>query len=116
MGSRVFSTFVMDCPHCMTRNPAGAANCVTCHAPLGAAGAKVVAPLTPVDEDSNVTIVEKPIAPRSEADDSTLDGSSPPPLGIPSRWSMPASGQSIGGTPTSHAALKAGSLLGDRYE
>ena len=106
----------MDCPHCKTRNPSGAANCSTCHAPLGAAAATVVGELTPPAAGSAVTIVGETPTPPTNATDVTLDGSAPSSMAIPTAWSVPASGQGEGGEQISFAAIKPGSLLGNRYE
>jgi tetratricopeptide (TPR) repeat protein/predicted Ser/Thr protein kinase len=106
----------MDCPHCKTRNPSGAANCSTCHAPLGAAAATVVGELTPPEESSAVTIVGETPTPPGNATEVTLDGSTPSSMAIPTAWSVPASGQGTGGAQISFASIKPGSLLGSRYE
>ena len=106
----------MDCPHCKTRNPPGTANCSTCHAALGASAATVVGELTPPAEGSAITIVAETPTSSSKATDVTIDGPAPSSMAIPTAWSVPALGQGAEAGQVAFAAIKPGSLLGNRYE
>lgn len=106
----------MDCPHCKTLNSPGAANCSTCHAPLSAAAATVVAELTPPEQISAETIVGEMPTPPGKASDVTIDGSAPSSMAIPTAWTVPASFLGADQEQTSFTSIKPGSLLGNRYE
>jgi tetratricopeptide (TPR) repeat protein/predicted Ser/Thr protein kinase len=119
----------MDCPHCQTRNPAGAVSCSKCRAPLDAAGATLVGELTPPPDDSAVTLAGGQTTPPGStpgttsgstpgtADDMTLVGAAPPSMAIPTDWSVPAPVRvGPGGVPQNLASLRPGGVLGNRYE
>jgi eukaryotic-like serine/threonine-protein kinase len=106
----------MDCPHCKTSNPLGAANCSTCRAPLAASAATVVGVLTPPVGSGQVTIVDAAAGPPYKPSEATLDGLASSPMDIPTAWSVPPAAQSLEEARASLAPLKTGSLLGNRYE
>jgi eukaryotic-like serine/threonine-protein kinase len=106
----------MDCPHCKTSNPLGAATCSACREPLSKSSVAAVAQLTP-PADSAVTIVDIPAdqlhrAGRASADELTIS----PTMEIPTAWSVPPRPQAFGEARVSLASIGPGSLLGNRYE
>ncbi len=104
----------MDCPHCQTRNPLGAANCSKCRAPLGGSAETLVAEMTPPAESSAVTLESAPQTPPGNTSDVTLDGSDSSSMAIPTAWSAPVLAQ--GGVSVVFTSIQPGSVLGNRYE
>ena len=104
----------MDCPHCTSRNPPGAANCSNCRTPLGGAAATLVGELTPPVLNDAITLDGVGPTPVGSTSDVTLDGSPDSSMAIPTAWSVPASGRGVGSF--SPAPIKPGSILGTRYE
>ncbi len=105
----------MDCPHCKTSNPVGAATCGSCHTPLTTSAITAVAQLTP-PADSAVTIVDVPPDRLYKSGQTTLDGFAASTMEIPTAWSVPPSPEGYQDARASLASVKPGSLLGNRYE
>ena len=105
----------MDCPHCQTRNPLGAANCSKCRAPLGGSAETLVAEMTPPAGSSAVTLEGAPRTPPDHTSDVTLDGSDASSMAIPTAWSAPVLAQG-GGVSVVFTSIQPGSVLGNRYE
>jgi tetratricopeptide (TPR) repeat protein/predicted Ser/Thr protein kinase len=107
----------MDCPHCTTPNPPGARSCTNCRTPLGGNNETLVGELTPPIVNSGTTLDGTSPSPPARASSDTLDELPAGSMAIPADWSVPASGRVDAGHPMySGAPLRAGSLLGNRYE
>ena len=104
----------MNCPHCKTSNPLGAASCSKCRAPL-VEGATLVAEMTP-PVGSDVTIVDvgrARVPPDPEATATGLDSNT---MEIPTAWSQPAAKQSLAEARRSITGFALGDVVGNRYE
>ncbi len=106
----------MNCPHCKTSNPVGAANCATCRAPLIDSAATIVAELTPPTDSGDVTIIDVAQARLYKSPEAAADGPTSSSMEIPAAWSVPPLAQSLVEARNSLASFKPGSLLGNRYE
>jgi Tfp pilus assembly protein PilF/predicted Ser/Thr protein kinase len=107
----------MDCPHCKTRNPLGAARCTSCRTPLGGNAGKIVAELTPPTGIDKPTLDGLPPVSTPSPSAVTLDGSDSFSMEIPTAWSVPPGGGSRTGRGSlSLASVQPGVMLGNRYE
>lgn len=104
----------MDCPHCQTRNPLGAATCSKCHTPLGKDAATLVAELTPASGSGSPGTSGGASSTHDLDDDVTLVESTGASSGIPTPRPTPAVGQ--GSVVITPATFPPGALLGKRYE
>jgi hypothetical protein len=87
----------MDRPHCKTRNSIGAVNCSNCRAPLGGNAATLVGVLTPPTWSSGGALDGQAQTPPRDAGETTVDGSAPSSMAIPTAWSVSGSGQGNAG-------------------
>src|SRR5579863_2872885 len=110
----------MDCPHCKTSNPLGAASCSTCRTPLVDSGATLVAQMTPPASNSEATIVggaqNSPKSTTPLDPDATAPGIPANSMAIPADWSVPPTSQSVADARRSVSSLSPGSMLGNRYQ
>ncbi len=105
----------MNCPHCKTSNPLGAASCSKCRAPL-VDGATLVAELTPPTVSGDVTIVDVGHVRVQPDPDATATGLASNSMEIPAAWSQPAVKQSLAEARRSITGFAPGDLVGNRYE
>jgi eukaryotic-like serine/threonine-protein kinase len=106
----------MECPHCKTSNPLGAASCSTCRTPLIDSGATLVAELTPPADRGDATIVDgRQIRPPIDPE-ATATGLASSSMEIPAAWSVPPTSQSLAEARRSISGFAPGSLVGNRYE